>query len=171
MKPIKTPKAYLSGGMEFAKNEGADWRSEIEGWIRKNLKHTVYNPNRESERYLSRRFPSGRFRDLKFENLERFKEIVGDLVDLDSREIAHRTDYVVCFWDESAQRGAGTKGELTIARFLQKPVYMVTEVREEEIPGWVLGCTTNIFGSFDELEDFLLEKYRRKVVKKSLPLR
>lgn len=136
MKPIKTPKSYLSGGMEFAKNEGADWRCKMEAWIRKNLKHGVYNPNRESDRYLSHRFPSGGFRDLKFQNIQRFKEIVRDLVDLDSREIAHRTDYVVCYWDESAQRGAGTKGELTIARFLQKPVYMVTEMK-----------------------DFLLEKY------------
>jgi hypothetical protein len=162
VKLVKTPKAYLSGGMEFAKNEGADWRFETEAWIRKKLKHAVYNPNRESVRYLSHRFPGGGFRNLKFENIQRFKEIVRDIVDLDSREIAHRTDYVVCYWDESAQRGAGTKGELTIARLLQKPVYMVTGMKEEEIPGWVLGCTTDVFRSFDELKDFLLEKYRKK---------
>jgi hypothetical protein len=44
---------------------------------------------------------------------------------------------------------------------------MVTEMKEEEIPGWVLGCTTNIFGSFRELENFLLEKYCKDARKKS----
>ena len=137
----------------------------------KNLKHAVFNTTRESQRYLSRRFPSGGFRNLKHENVQRFKEIVRDIVDLDSREIAHRTDYVICYWDESAQRGAGTKGEVTIARFLQKPVYLVSEMKEEEIPGWVLGCTTNVFRSFRELEKFLLEKYAVDARKKSTRLR
>ncbi len=164
MKARKSLKAYLSGGMEFAKGEGADWRYEMEDWIRKNLKHSIFNPNRESEKFLLKKFPSGNFRKLKYENVKRYTEVVRDLIDLDSREIAHRSDYIVCYWDESAQKGAGTKGEITIARFLEKPVYLVTQMKPEDIPGWVLGCTTRIFGSFDELKEFLLEKYaaRRK---------
>lgn len=162
MRTRKSLKAYLSGGMEFAKGEGADWRFEMEDWLRKNLKHGVFNPNRESEKFLSKRFPSGNFRKLKYDNLERFTEVVRELIDLDSREIAHRSDYVVCYWDESAQKGAGTKGEITIARFLEKPVYLVTQTKLEDVPGWVLGCTTKIFGSFDELKVFMLEKYSIK---------
>jgi hypothetical protein len=27
------------------------------------------------------------------------------------------------------------------------------------IPGWVIGCTTKVFGSFDELKEFLLVEY------------
>lgn len=145
--------------MEFAKGEGADWRREMEEWIRKNLDHGVYNPNRESDEFLTRKHPSGRFRDLKKENIQQYIELVRDLIDMDCREIARTSDYVICNWDESAQRGAGTKGELTIARFVEKPVYLVTKMKLQDIPGWVLGCTTRVFGSFEDLEAFLLELY------------
>jgi hypothetical protein len=155
----KTLRAYLSGGMEFAKGEGIDWRMEMDAWIRKHLHHTVYNPNLESSALLSRLLPDGNFRDLKQQDIERYVSIVREFVDSDSREIAERTDYVVCNWDESAQRGAGTKGEVTMARFTQKPVYMVTTMKLTEVPGWVLGCTTKVFQSFDELRAFLLETY------------
>jgi hypothetical protein len=145
--------------MEFAKGEGIDWRKEMDAWIRKNLQHTVYNPNVESDAYLSRVLPTGGFRDLKSQNIDRYVSIVRQFVDMDTHEIAEKTDYVVCNWDESAQRGAGTKGEVTMARFTRKPVYMVTTIPLKEIPGWVLGCTTKVFQSFGELKTFLLETY------------
>jgi hypothetical protein len=155
----KTLKAYLSGGMEFAKGEGIDWRMEMDGWIRQHLNHAVYNPNVESNALLSRLLPEGNFRDLKQQDIEHYVSIVREFVDSDIREIAEKTDYVVCNWDESAQRGAGTKGEVTMARFTQKPVYMVTTMPLTEIPGWVLGCTTRVFRSFAELKAFLLQTY------------
>jgi hypothetical protein len=148
--------------MEFAKGEGADWRRVMEEWIQKNLGHSVYNPNRESDEYLAKRYPSGRFRDLKTENIGQYIEIVRDLIDMDCREIADGSDYVICNWDESAQRGAGTKGELTMARFVGKPVYMVTQMRLQDIPGWVLGCATRTFRTFEELQGFLDERYSKK---------
>lgn len=144
----------MSGGMEYAQYEGADWRSEIEEWIRSTLRHTVFNPNKESAKFL-RKHVKGDFRRLKTDDTDRFSKIVARIVDLDSKEIATRSDYVVCYWDRSAQRGAGTKGEVTIARLYGKPVYMVTEVRPENIPGWILGCTTKRFGTFLELKEFL----------------
>lgn len=159
---MSSPKAlrtYLSGGMEFAKGEGLDWRMEMDQWIRSNLNHTVYNPNIESDAYLSQKLPNGKFRDLKSENLERYVALVRELIDMDTREIAERSDYVICNWDESAQRGAGTKGEVTMARFTGKPVYMVTKMDLQDIPGWVLGCTTKVFGSFQEIKTFLMLQY------------
>ena len=50
----KIVRVYLSGGMEYAKNEGIDWRNDIEKWIRKNLGHSIFNPNTESEKFLLR---------------------------------------------------------------------------------------------------------------------
>jgi hypothetical protein len=144
--------------MEYAQYEGADWRSEIEEWIRASLRHSVFNPNKESAKFL-RKHVRGDFRRLKTEDTDRFSKIVARIVDLDSREIARRSDYVVCYWDRSAQRGAGTKGEVTIARLYRKPVYMVTEVRPENIPGWILGCTTKMFGTFHELKQFLKNEF------------
>jgi hypothetical protein len=157
-------RTYLSGGMEYAQNEGTDWRKEIEEWITDRLGHTVFNPNVESEKYLRMKLPRVNFRRLKSTDIDRFQETVRGIVRLDSHEIADRTDYVICLWDASAQRGAGTKGELTIARFFGKPVYMVTRMRREKIPGWVLGCTSEIFPSFEALKAFLERSYGRSSV-------
>lgn len=149
--------------MEFAKGEGIDWRMEMDDWVRKNLNHTVFNPNVESDIFMAKKLPGGRFRELKSENLEMYVTLVRDLIDIDSHEIADRSDYVICNWDESAQRGAGTTGELTMARFIGKPVFMVTRMPLNVIPGWVLGCTTRIFASFDDLKAFLMSEYAEKV--------
>lgn len=43
--------------------------------------------------------------------------------------------------------------------FLQIPVYMVTSKSANEISGWILGCITQIFQDFDELKQFLKDKY------------
>ena len=131
----------------------------MDRWISDRLGHSVYNPNVESDTILSRVLPNGNFRLLKTQDLARYIVIVRDLIDRDIQEIAQRTDYVICNWDESAQRGAGTKGEVTMARYTGKPVYLVTEMNHQDIPGWVLGCATKIFGSFDELREFLLQEY------------
>ncbi len=148
-------RAYLSGGMEYAKEEGMQWRKELEGWMRKVLGHTVFNPNTQSEKLLARTIPKRNIRRLKSIDITTYTQVLKRIVDLDSREIAENADYVVCYWDAAAQQGAGTKGELTLARFFRKPVYLVTTFDLATIPGWVLGCTTQIFYSFDALKQFL----------------
>lgn len=157
--PLKRKRVYLSGGMEYARGEGANWRNELQSWIKINLHHTVFNPNEESNKFLRRRLPGVDFRKLKSKNTQRFIQTIKKIVSIDSREIATRTDYVVCLWDSSAQKGAGTKGELTLAKYFRKPVYMVTRMQHKNIPGWVLGCTTKIFFSFSTLKQFLQQHY------------
>ena len=49
---------------------------------------------------------------------------------------------------------------VTIARFTGKPVYMVTRMPFAEIPGWVLGCTTRMFRTFDEVQQVLKAEHR-----------
>jgi hypothetical protein len=146
---------YLSGGMEYASDEGRGWREEMEQWLRRELDWSSFNPNRESEKFLLLHAPGTDFRDLKSGEPGRFRTLVRRIVELDCRAVAEQSDLVVCYWDESAQRGAGTKGEITIARYFNKPVYLVTSVPETEIPGWVLGCVTRIFPDFDALRNFL----------------
>lgn len=158
----KKLRTYLSGGMEYASGEGADWRLELEQWLRIHLKHSVFNPNKESKKYLSQKLPDEDFRLLKNQNIQKYISIVRTLVVKDTTEIAKYTDYLICLWDESAQRGAGTKGELTIANFFRKPIYIVTQFKKEDIPGWVLGCATKFFSSFNELKEFLQKKYKHR---------
>ncbi|MDL1894082.1 hypothetical protein FBQ87_14535 [Sphingobacteriales bacterium CHB3] len=147
---------YLSGGMEYAENEGRDWRQEMHDWLEERLKCRVFNPNVESDRFFARNYPHIDIRALKEKDIVTYAAIVAKLVEIDCKEIAERSELVICYWDDSAMRGAGTKGELTMAKYFGKPVYMVTAMPYTEIPGWVLGCTTLIFSSFEELKEFLL---------------
>ncbi len=151
----KPQRVYLSGGMEYAQGEGAEWRTEIEQWLGKNLQHSAFNPNIESNKFFSTKYPSVDIRKLKSQDLKFFREIITQVVEIDCKEIAERSDYVICYWDEGAAKGAGTKGELTMAKFFGKPVYLVTSFPLQELPGWVLGCMTKSFRSFDELKNFL----------------
>lgn len=147
---------YLSGGMEYADNEGRDWRQELHGWLQQNLRCDVFNPNVESDKYFAKNFSGVDIRSLKQTNVVQYASILSTLVEIDCKEIAEHSELVICYWDDSAMQGAGTKGELTIAKYFGKPVYMVTSMPYNQIPGWVLGCTTLIFSSFDELKKFIL---------------
>ena len=149
------PRAYLSGGMEYALNEGRDWRTPLQEWLERVCRCEVFNPNLESERFFRREHPGLNFRALKSTDLPVYQQIARKLVELDCSEIAERTSFVICYWDDGAAKGAGTKGELTMAKFFDKPVYLVTSVPRTDIPGWVLGCTTRFFDSFEELKAFL----------------
>ncbi|MER3525051.1 MAG: hypothetical protein C4326_13630 [Ignavibacteria bacterium] len=149
-------RVYLSGGMEYAADEGKGWRRHVQQWLEEQLHAQVFNPNYESERFLATHYPHVDVRALKHTDIVAYARIVSRLVELDCNEIAERSDLMICYWDDAAMRGAGTKGELTIARHFGKPVYMVTAMPYADIPGWVLGCTTMIFSSFDELKSFLL---------------
>ena len=151
--------AYLSGGMEYAAGEGAGWRSKMERWLKKELRHSAFNPNTESERFLRSRLQGRSFRLMKLCDIRAYTELLRAIVRKDSDAIVNRSAYLICFWDDSAQRGAGTKGEITLAAYFNKPVYLVTAKHLTDIPGWVFGCATEFFQSFDELKRFLLEKY------------
>ena len=152
-------RVYLSGGMEYADGEGVHWRKEMQQWIEASLEHIVFNPNVESDRFFNAHHPNIDFRTLKKENVQRYQEIVRSLVEIDCKEIAERSDYVICYWDEGAAKGAGTKGELTMAKYFGKPVYLVTSYPLHDIPGWVLGCVTKTFMSFEELRRFLSTQF------------
>lgn len=147
--------AYLSGGMEYAENYGADWRTEIEKWLSTKLHHGVFNPVKGSELFLGSKYPGVDFRKMKSDDLDGHRQIAKEIAKLDCREIILRSDYVICYYDESAQRGAGTKGELTIASMFGKPVYFVAGMDIANIPTWVLGCTDKMFHDFTSLKDFL----------------
>lgn len=154
-------RVYLSGGMEYANNEGRDWRQELQQWLGGELGWEVFNPNVESDAFFRTHHPDTNFRSLKSADLVQYRRIARRLVEIDSTEIETKTDILVCYWDEAAARGAGTKGEVTLAKHFGKPVYLVTSFPAEEIPGWVLGCTTLIFSSFDELKMLLLQEHKK----------
>jgi len=151
--------AYLSGGMEYASDGGKGWREEIQKWLKENLSHDVFNPVVETERFLSEKYPGIDFRELKRTSPEKFKEIISQIVGRDLEAVSF-CDYVICLWDEGAEKGAGTQGEITLAKFLNKPVFIVTKFNFSRIPSWIIGCADEIFENFESLKNFLLKKFK-----------
>jgi hypothetical protein len=64
--------------------------------------------------------------------------------------------------------GGGTYGELTVAYYHNIPVYMVAAKPLSQISGWILGCATEFFESFEELKEFLRENFRIPLFKGGL---
>lgn len=157
----KKLRIYLSGGMEYATREGVEWRDELEPWLYARFNCIVFHPNTESKKYLSSHGLDTNFRSLKETQPETFRKHMSNLVNTDSQEIAEHSSFVICLWDRAAEKGAGTKGELTIAKYFQKPVYVVTKIPFTDIPAWVIGCTTEFFDSFENLKQFLLNQFHK----------
>lgn len=165
MKPArhKPFTAYLSGGIQYAKRNGADWRREMSEWLSQVLGHAVIDPVRESARLKSRM----RRRGYRLHGTHRsggdWPVFFRRIVDVDSRFVQEKSDYVVCLWDASAKRGAGTQGELTLARFNRIPVFLVSKTPIETLPGWIQGCVTRYFPNFLALKIYLIQRYYRSV--------
>lgn len=155
----KRATVYLSGGMQFAAGNGADWRRTFGEWVRSDLGHTVLDPVQASMHLKQSMRRSGH-------SLGGRRRVGGSwpiffrrVVDQDVRLVARRSDYVVCLWNLSARKGAGTQGELTVARWLRIPVYLVSRTPRERLPGWVQGCITEHFHTFEQLKFYLRDHY------------
>ncbi len=157
-KEVKTMKAYLSGAMEYAGDEGAGWRSEMTHWLDKALGHTVYNPVIESDR-LIKSHGADNYRIWKTENPVRYRDFIRKCVDSDLQTVTQNCDYLICLWDESVFKGAGTHGEVTMAYHSDIPVYLVNRVPIEDFSGWIMACSTEIFHDFETLKRFLKKHY------------
>ncbi len=150
-------RAYLSGSIEYSADLGKGWRAEITPFLLE-LGHQVYDPAADEKKNLADEEVRG-FRAWKTTNVSRFQETVRKIIAWDLDWIEKRCDYVICYWDEAAARGAGTQGELTVAHRRGIPVYLVLGMPAGSVSGWILGCATQMFENFEELREFLSEKY------------
>lgn len=144
---------YLAGSIEYSPDLGKGWRAQITPAL-KALGHEVYNPAEDELKKMSES-EAREFRSWKTSDLPRFRRTVQKIIAYDLDLIEHRCDAIVCYWDQYAGRGAGTQGELTFAHRLGIPVYLICGIRVEQISGWLLGCATEVFTSFDEFQEFL----------------
>ena len=152
-------KVYLSGGIEYASNYGKDWRTEISSWIKDQLGHSIFNPTKESIEFFHEKFPAFQRDNLKNLPIPEIREIIGSLINFEISTVMNEMDYIICFWDESCYKGAGTQGELTVARYNNIPVYIVTNLDKNIIPSWIIGCSTEIFSNFETLKTYLIKNY------------
>jgi nucleoside 2-deoxyribosyltransferase len=147
---------YLAGSIEYSPDLGKSWRAEITPLL-ESLGHEVYDPALDEMKNLTAD-EVAQFRSWKSSDLDRFQQTIRKIIAYDLDLIEHRCDALVCYWDQYAGRGAGTQGELTFAHRLGMPVYMICGVPVEQISGWLLGCATEVFSSFEEFNQFMTTK-------------
>ncbi len=148
--------AYLSGSIEYSADLGKRWRAEITPFLHA-LGHEVYDPASDEKKNLGDDEVRC-FRGWKTTDLPRFQQTVRKIIAWDLDWVERRCDYVICYWDEAAARGAGTQGELTVAHRCGIPVYLVLGMPAGTVSGWILGCATQVFESFAELQAFLADQ-------------
>lgn len=150
---------YLSGSIEFAEGGGRAWRAELTPFLTGTLGHQVYDPAEDEKKNLTDD-ELANFRRWKIDDPERFRQTVRKIIDWDLDWVEQKADYIICYWDEAASRGAGTQAELTAAYRRGIPVFLVTEIPPSEVSGWVLACATDVFPTFDALRKRLIGRFR-----------
>ncbi len=155
--------AYLSGAMENAKNEGSGWRDDITIWLKENLDHSVIDPVIETAK-LVEKSESQNYRNWKTSNPNRFKEFVRQAIDNDLDSVVNKADYLICLWNQEVLSGGGTHGEVTMAYYYNKPVYLINQLKmPNQLSGWIMSCATEVFKDFESMQKRLLEVYDKKV--------
>lgn len=151
---------YLAGAMEYAPDRGCGWRSDLSIFLREELNQAVFNPCEEEPKVISveERQHMARW---KREDLPKFRAAISKIILYDIKAVLNETDYIIVYWDEHVLKGAGTHGELTVARYHNIPVYMVSDIAPEKMSSWIIGCTTEIFPDFESLKEFLSKKFDR----------
>ncbi len=151
--------AYLSGAMEYAENEGQDWRIKMTEWLQNELDHTAINPVEDTSELVAANNAQD-YRDWKNSDPNRFVEFVRKAIDNDLNSVVNRADYLICLWNNAVLKGGGTHGEVTMAYYYNKPVYLINQLDNIGLSGWIMSCATEIFVDFDGLQARLLNLYR-----------
>ncbi len=153
-------KVYLSGAIEQATNDGAEWRNEIARFLITEIGHEPVDPVKLSDKLIKAENASA-FRSWKLTDIERFKSFMRKIIDQDVAAVI-RSDYMICLWNRAVEKGGGTQGEITVAWMNNVPVYLVYDGDLENLSSWIIGCTTEIFPDFSHLRKFLSTKYGSK---------
>ena len=151
--------AYLSGGMENAQNEGADWHIDMTNWLKGNLGHDTMDPVLESKKLILAH-GAEEYQDWKTTNHGKYKEFIRLLINQDLRAVIGKADYLIVLWDESVLYGGGTHGEVTMAYWVDRPIFLVNKLPKEKLSGWISSCSSATFDSFDELKKALLTEFQ-----------
>ena len=150
--------AYLSGGMEHADNDGADWRKEITQWLNESLEHNVIDPVIESKKLITDHNAKD-FRNWKESDPDRFIEFIRLAIKKDLDGVLKKADYIICLCDKSILIGGGTHGEVTLAYYKRKPIYLVNHLPITDLSSWIMSCATDIINDFESLKKLLYHKY------------
>ncbi len=150
-------KVYLAGAIEAAPDDGATWRKDMGAFLRTQLDWDSFDPSQHEQDFLTSEEKT-HFRSWKSTDIKRFRPVIKKIIDRDLEQLLSKCQAVICLWDDYVIQGGGTHGELTLAYEHEMPVYLVLGMPVEKVSSWIIGCTTEVFESFDELKQFLLAK-------------
>ncbi|MDB2350878.1 hypothetical protein N9W06_01150 [Candidatus Marinimicrobia bacterium] len=151
--------AYLSGPIENAENDGANWRDSITPWLKNEIEHDVFNPVVETRKIISD-LTNTQFREMKETDPKTYKNLIRQIIDIDIKAVVEESDYLIVNWNKSVFRGGGTHGEITLAYYLKKPIYLVNHVPLDDLSSWIFSCATEVFDSFDDMKIHLTSLYK-----------
>jgi len=152
-------KAYLSGPIENAENDGASWRQDMTLWLKDNLDHEVFNPVLETKNIIGHLNPSI-FRSMKKTDPIKYKNIIREIIKLDLEALINNSDYLIVKWDKSVLKGGGTHGEVTMAYWIKKPIFIVNSLPIDDMSSWIFSCSDFIFNDFKSLKKKLTQLYK-----------
>ena len=152
-------KAYLSGPIENAENDGASWRQDMTLWLKDNLNHEVFNPVLETKNIIGHLNPSI-FRSMKKTDPIEYKNIIREIIKLDLEALINDSDYLIVKWDKSVLKGGGTHGEVTMAYWIKKPIFIVNSLPIDDMSSWIFSCSDFIFNDFKSLKKKLTQLYK-----------
>ena len=151
----KSNSIYLAGGIQYAENFGRGWRAEITPFL-VSKGYNVHNPidHWSPEEGKSPEEVS----ELRKHNFKKFLEVMADIIETDI-SILGQCCAVVTKIDEATVRGAGTIGELTYCKLVGTPVFAWVDIvgGVDRVPSWLLGCSSEIVYSLDELLEVIPE--------------
>jgi len=148
-------KVYLAGAIEAAPDGGTTWRYAVTKFLREELDWSVFDPSLHEQDFLSDE-EKNKFRQWKATDIKRFRPVMEKIIDRDLDQLLNKSDAVICLWDEHVIQGGGTHGELTLAYEHKLPVYLVLGMPIEKVSSWIIGCTTEVFENFDQMQKYLV---------------
>ena len=153
--------AYLCGPIEFTEDGGRLWRRKLAPLLRDQLGHRVYDPAEDELKNLTEE-EAAHFREWKTADLDRFRRAVRKIIAFDLDLIENKADYVICYWPSENAHSGGTSAELTVAHRKGIPVYLVTPIAVDQVSGWMLACSDQVFTSIEGLKEFLVARFARE---------
>ncbi len=153
--------AYLCGPIEFVDGGGKLWRRKLAPFLREQLGHRVYDPAEDEKKNLTDE-EVAHFREWKIGDPERFRRVVRKIIQFDLDLIENKADYLICYWGDPTATSGGTPAELTFAFRKGIPVYLVTPLPVEQVSGWMIGCSDQVFTTIESLKEYLASRYSRE---------
>ncbi len=151
-------KFYLSGGMEYKKDLGKEWRE----WLTEELekrRHDAINPVRLEILEKEGDEPiQVKLTQMKIDgDINTVRKAVRDSLFRKDMFAIQLADATLILYDESAQQGAGTLSECWESFREGKPIYLITDFHLDKIPTWLIGETTEIFKDFEEFLEYITD--------------